>query len=73
MTSFKEWSGPVRRRFYRLLPWFGAGLALFGIMSESKAAFIVGFLGALLGPATGEVAARHVPDDDGDGAASAGG
>lgn len=64
MSRFKDWSGRARKRFYRLLPWLGAGLALFGVVSESKAAFIVGFIGAVIGPATGEVAARNVPDDD---------
>lgn len=63
-TAFEEWSGPARKRLYRALPLIGSALAAFGILSESKAAVIVGIVGILLGPATGEVAAQHVPDDE---------
>jgi hypothetical protein len=61
---FEEWSGPARKRLYRALPLIGSALALFGIMSESKAAVVMGIIGIIIGPATGEVAARHVPDDE---------
>jgi hypothetical protein len=61
---FEEWSGPARKRLYRALPLIGSALALFGIMSDAKAAVVVGIVGILIGPATGEVAARHVPDDE---------
>lgn len=63
-STFEEWSGPARKRLYRALPLIGSALAVFGIMAESKAAAIVGIVGALIGPVGGEVAARHVPDDE---------
>lgn len=64
MPKFKDWSGTARKRLYRALPLIGSALALFGIMGESKAAVVVGIIGILIGPGTGEVAARHVPDED---------
>lgn len=64
MPKFKDWSGPARKRLYRALPLIGSALALFGIMGESKAAVVVGIIGILIGPGAGEVAARHVPDED---------
>jgi hypothetical protein len=64
MPKRKDWSGAARKRLYRALPLIGSALAVFGVMNESKAAVVVGIVGLLLGPATGEVAARHVPDED---------
>lgn len=64
MSKFGDWSGPARKRLYRALPLIGSALALFGILSDAKAAVVVGIVGILLGPGTGEVAARHVPDDE---------
>lgn len=64
MPKFKDWSGPARKRLYRALPLIGSALAVFGVMNESKAAVVVGIIGLLMGPASGEVAARHVPDED---------
>lgn len=63
-SRFKAWAGPARKRFYRALPLIGSALAVFGILSESKAAVVVGLVGAIIGPGVGEVAARHVPDDE---------
>lgn len=63
-TAFEEWSGPARKRLYRALPLIGAAMVVFGVLSETKAGIIVAVVGALIGPATGEVAAQHVPDDE---------
>lgn len=62
-AKFEEWSGAARKRLYRALPLIGAAMVVFGVLSETKAGIIVAVVGALIGPATGEVAARHVPDD----------
>lgn len=64
MTKFEDWSGPARKRLYRALPLIGAAMVIFGLVSESKAGIIVAIVGALIGPVQGEVAARHVPDEE---------
>jgi hypothetical protein len=63
-STFEEWSGRARKRLYRVLPLIGTALVVFGAMSETKAGLVVLIVGALIGPVGGEVAARHVPDDD---------
>jgi hypothetical protein len=63
-ADVQAWAGPARKRFYRSLPLIGSALAVFGILSETKAAVVVGLVGAIIGPGVGEVAARNVPDDE---------
>ncbi len=64
MPKFEEWAGRARKRLYRALPAISAALVLFGVLSETKAGAVVAIVAAFIGPVQGEVAARHVPDDD---------
>lgn len=64
MAKFEDWSGPARKRLYRALPLIGTAMVVFGMLTETKAGIIVAVVGALIGPVQGEVAARHVPDEE---------
>lgn len=64
MAKFADWSGPARKRLYRSLPFAGALMVAYGVIDNSTVSLWVGLAGALIGPISGEVAARHVSDDD---------
>jgi hypothetical protein len=63
-TNFKDLSGHARKRLYVALPYAAALAAAYGLVAENKVALWVGFLGVILGPIQGHVAAAHVPPDD---------
>lgn len=60
MPKFSEWSGPARKRLYRMLPLIGALMVAYGVIDQGKAALIIGLIGAAIGPIQGEIAASQV-------------
>lgn len=64
MAKFSEWSGPARKRLYRMLPLIGSLMVVYGVLDQGKAALIIGLIGAAIGPIQGEITASQVPVEE---------